>query len=144
MEKESVKVLQECIDLQLKKANDYQNPKSKIKQADYYPRGIHTIVDIIWAKILRTRSVLEAQELDPDYAPNFESMEDSLKDLINYASFGVAWLRGGIDGQQEDVKTNGALNDETEKITLDNPRNIDAIGEEIEQALKCFDANNTQ
>jgi len=104
-EKESVKVLQECIDLQCKKANDYQNPNSKIKQADYYPRGIHTIVDIIWAKILRTRSVLEAQELDPDYSPNFESMEDSLKDLINYASFGVAWLRNGIDGQQPSTET---------------------------------------
>jgi len=103
-EKESVKVLQECIDLQLKKANDYQNPNSKIKQADYYPRGIHTIVDIIWAKILRTRSVLEAQELDPNYAPNFESMEDSLKDLINYASFGVAWLRDGIDGQEPTIE----------------------------------------
>src|SRR5665213_2418504 len=34
---ESVKVLQECIDLQLKKSRDYQNPASTIKQADYYP-----------------------------------------------------------------------------------------------------------
>ena len=40
--KESIKVLQECAELQLKKSNDYQNPNSRIKQADYYPRGIET------------------------------------------------------------------------------------------------------
>ena len=38
-------------------------------------------------------------ENDPDYAPNFESVEDSLKDMINYASFAVAYSRGKIDGQ---------------------------------------------
>ena len=38
--RESVKVLQECIDLQTQKANDYQNPNSKVKQADYYPNGV--------------------------------------------------------------------------------------------------------
>jgi len=38
-------------------------------------------------------------ENDPDYNPNFESLEDSAKDLINYASFIVAFIRGGIDGQ---------------------------------------------
>jgi hypothetical protein len=34
-EKESIKVLQECAALQIKKSNDYQNPNSRIKQADY-------------------------------------------------------------------------------------------------------------
>ena len=48
------------------------------------------------------RSVLEAMESDPSYTPNFESLEDSGKDLINYASFFVAYLRGGVDGQQPD------------------------------------------
>ena len=42
---------------------------------------------------------IESSENDPDYEPNFESIEDSLKDLINYSSFAVAYARGKIDGQ---------------------------------------------
>jgi hypothetical protein len=95
-------VLQECGDLQLKKANDYQNPNSNIKQADYYPRGVASLLDIVHAKTLRMMSVVEAMENDPEYSPNFESLEDSAKDLINYSSFIAAYLRGGIDGQSID------------------------------------------
>lgn len=97
--KESIKVLQECAELQDKKSRDYQNPNSRIKQSDYYPRGLASIMDIIHAKTLRLWSVLEAMENDPSYEPNFESVEDSFKDLINYASFGVAYSRGKIPGQ---------------------------------------------
>lgn len=100
--KETLKVLQECSDLQLKKANDYQNPNSNIRQADYYPRGVASLLDIVHAKTLRMYSVLEAMENDPNYEPNFESLEDSAKDLINYGSFIVAYMRGGIDGQSDD------------------------------------------
>ena len=96
--KESLKVLQECAELQTKKSNDYQNPNSKINQADYYPNGITTIHDIMHAKMLRMASVMEAMQSD-DYEPNFESLEDSAKDLINYSSFFVAYCRGGIAGQ---------------------------------------------
>lgn len=102
MDRESVKVLQECIDLQRKKSNDYQNPNSKIKQADYYPSGCLTILEIMHAKMLRMRSVMEAMQNDPNYKQNFESLEDSAKDLINYASFFVAYSRGKVDGQDPD------------------------------------------
>jgi hypothetical protein len=44
-------------------------------------------------------SVVEGMENDPSYNPNFESLEDSAKDLINYSSFIVAYCRQGIDGQ---------------------------------------------
>jgi hypothetical protein len=101
-DRESVKVLQECIDLQRKKSNDYQNPNSKIKQADYYPSGCLTILEIMHAKMLRMRSVMEAMQSDPEYKQNFESLEDSAKDLINYASFFVAYSRGKVDGQSSD------------------------------------------
>ena len=101
-ERHSVQVLRECIDLQNKKANDYQNPNSTIKQADYYPSGCLTILEIIHAKVLRMRSVMEAMQHDPSYKPNFESLEDSAKDLINYASFYVAYSRGKVDGQEAD------------------------------------------
>ena len=97
--RESIKVLQECAEIQDKKSRDYQNPNSRIRQADYYPRGILSIMELINTKTIRLWSVLEAMENDPNYEPNFESIEDSLKDLINYSSFAVAYSRGKIDGQ---------------------------------------------
>jgi len=102
MEKESIKVLNECADVQLKKSRDYQNPKSRIKQSDYYPRGVMSIMELINTKTIRLWSIIEAMENDPTYEPNFESIEDSLKDLINYASFAVAYSRGKIEGQNKD------------------------------------------
>jgi hypothetical protein len=34
--------------------------------------------------------------------PNFESVEDSALDMINYASFVVAYIRGQVPGQKPD------------------------------------------
>ena len=93
-ERESVRILQECIDLQRKKAHDYQNPNSTVKQADHYRRGVDTIHDMIHQKLLRAQSLIESGS-----KPNNESLEDTYKDMINYCSFAVAWLRRGIDGQ---------------------------------------------
>ena len=98
-QKESIKVLQECAELQIKKSQDYNNPDSRVRQEMYYTRGVATLLDIVWGKMLRMYSVVEAMEKDIDYNPNFESLEDSAKDMINYSSFVVAYLRQGIDGQ---------------------------------------------
>ena len=86
--KESVKVLQECAELQTQKSNDYQNDKSTIVQSMHYRRGVDTIHDMIHQKLLRAQSLLEA-----DGNPNFESLEDTYKDMINYCSF--AYNPGG-------------------------------------------------
>ena len=112
-QKESIKVLQECAELQIKKSQDYNNPDSRIHQNMYYPRGVATILDIVWAKVLRMYSVVEGMENDPNYNPNFESLEDSAKDLINYSSFIVAYCRQGIDGQDG---TKDYLNREIKKV----------------------------
>jgi hypothetical protein len=96
-ERESVRVLRECIDLQLRKSRDYQNPNSNVTQAMHYRRGVDSIHDTIQGKLYRAQSLLESSTHDQ---ANFESLEDSYKDLINYASFAVAWLRGGVPGQQ--------------------------------------------
>lgn len=93
-EKTSIKVLRECIELQLKKSNDYQNPNSNVVQSMHYRRGIDTIHDMIWQKLLRAQSILESKS-----EPNHESLEDTYKDIVNYCSFAVAYLRGEIDGQ---------------------------------------------
>lgn len=95
----AIEILDEAKQIQIKKSTDYQNPKSRVKQAQYYPRGCATISDRMSMKVLRIQSVLEAMELDPDYKANYESLEDSALDLINYSSFFISYLRGGIDGQ---------------------------------------------
>lgn len=93
--KESVLVLQECIDLQIRKGRDYQNPNSNVRQAMHYRRGIDSIHDILQGKMYRAQSIIESGA-----AVNFESLEDTYKDLINYASFAVEYLRGMMDGQE--------------------------------------------
>lgn len=98
--KESVQVLKECIELQLKKSQDYQNPNSNVKQSMHYRRGVDTIHDIMHGKMLRAQSLLEAAASNS--SPNFESLEDTYKDLINYASFAVSYIRGKMEGQDPD------------------------------------------
>lgn len=97
----SVEVLKSCIELQLKKSRDYQNPNSSVVQADYYPRGIDTIMDIVHGKMLRVKSLTEASKGDVVAAePYFESIKDSIMDAINYLSFAASWVDGTIPGQR--------------------------------------------
>ena len=49
---------------------------------------------MIHQKLLRAQSLLEA-----DGDVKFESLEDTYKDMINYCSFAVSYLRGKMDGQ---------------------------------------------
>mgnify|MGYP003303758387 CR=1 FL=1 len=58
--KESVNVLNECVELQLKKSKDYQSDESSVLQAMHYRRGVDTIHDIIIGKLMRATSLLEA------------------------------------------------------------------------------------
>ena len=98
MQKESIIVLQECAELQSKKSEDYQNPNSNVKQADHYRRGVDSIHDTMHGKMLRAQSLLESGN-----TANFESLEDTYKDLINYASFAVSYIRGKMEGQNPDL-----------------------------------------
>src|SRR5210317_258526 len=95
--KESVAVLQECMDLQLKKSKDYQSDSSNVTQAMHYRRGVDTIHDVILGKLMRATSLLESGN-----NPNYESLEDTYKDMINYASFAVSYMRGKMEGQRDD------------------------------------------
>jgi len=98
MQKESILVLQECAELQSKKSEDYQNVNSQVKQAMHYRRGVDSIHDTMHGKMLRAQSLLESGD-----AANFESLEDTYKDLINYASFAVSYIRGKMEGQNPEL-----------------------------------------
>ena len=108
MQKESIIVLQECAELQSRKSEDYQNPNSNVKQADHYRRGVDSIHDTMHGKMLRAQSLLESGN-----TANFESLEDTYKDLINYASFAVSYIRGKMEGQDPNLDY------------LNNPKNVD-------------------
>lgn len=96
----SANILLEAADIQEKKGQDYNNAVSRVQQADYYQHGVWTLLDTINAKYLRMVSVLESMEAGS--SPNFESVEDSALDMINYASFVVAYIRGQVPGQKPD------------------------------------------
>lgn len=98
--RESANILLEAADIQEKKGNDYNNAASRVTQADYYPNGVYSILDICQAKILRMYSVLDTMNAGGNV--NFESIEDSAIDLINYASFVAAYMRGAVPGQKSD------------------------------------------
>lgn len=108
--KESLRVLQECAELQSRKSQDYQSDTSNVLQAQHYRRGIDTIHDILIGKITRATSLLESGN-----APNFESLEDTYKDMINYASFAVSYMRGKMEGQDpnRDMFNKPIQNDES-------------------------------
>jgi hypothetical protein len=93
----SANILLEAAELQEKKGADYNGAKTSVAQANYYPRGVWSILDVVNAKYLRMVSVLETMEQGGK--ANFESIEDSAIDLINYASFIAAYMRGDVPGQ---------------------------------------------
>lgn len=83
-------ILDECKELLLRKGKDYNS--GRVKMGDYYPRGLFSIIDIMNAKILRMYSLLESGD-----EANFESIEDSAKDLINYGGIFIGVSRGLIE-----------------------------------------------
>lgn len=97
----SVQVLDEAKQIQLKKGRDYQNSASSVRAADYYPRGIASIHDMMNTKMLRMKSIIETMQHSKDHDTNFESIQDSAIDLINYASFFVEYCRKEMSGQDK-------------------------------------------
>lgn len=87
----SVQVLHECAELQRSKGEDY----NRVPQAEYYPNGLDDIYCMMHQKMTRLKSLMKA-----DGVPNFESMDDTARDLINYTSFFVEWKDGKMDGQK--------------------------------------------
>lgn len=99
MNSEIENIFFEAIKIINKKSNTYQNQNSTVKQADYYPHGCITLYDLMNTKILRIKSILDTIESDEKYIPDFESLEDSCIDLINYTVFFIAYTRKLINGQ---------------------------------------------
>ena len=67
-------------------------------------------------KINRMHSVLDAMRDDDNYMENFESLQDSAIDLINYSAFFSSYLDSDIDGQtpERDIFNRNKINDDTQ------------------------------
>ena len=81
--KTAIDIMQEAIELKQKKSKDYQG--GKWVEEDYFPFGRTSFMHMIHTKYLRIWSVMEQNDT------NFESLNDSLIDLINYAAMWAAW-----------------------------------------------------
>ena len=90
-DRRAIEVLEECAELMRKKGQDYNN----IPQAEYYPNGLSDIWVMMHQKMTRLRSLLKS-ESDKE---NFESIQDSARDLINYAAFFIEFADEKMDGQ---------------------------------------------
>lgn len=68
------------------------------KNADYgsasFDLGLNGNMVHLWDKVRRYRSLVEKKE-----APNFESTEDTLKDIIGYAIIGLIILKQENNGK---------------------------------------------
>ena len=89
----ATEVLYECADLMQKKGAAYNG----FPQAEYYPYGLRDIWYMCFTKVKRLES-----QIIRDGESNFEGIEDSARDLINYAAFLVEFAEGKMDGQKSD------------------------------------------
>ena len=80
----AIQVMKDAIALKEKKSKDYQG--GLWTEEDYFPFGHEPYLHMIHTKYLRIRSVAQQENT------NFESLEDSLIDMINYCAMYGAWV----------------------------------------------------
>lgn len=73
------------------KGSDYNNIPGG--RAAYFPFGHFSYAHMIHTKELRIQSLLNS--LKDNKTPNFESILDTVEDLVNYATFYAEWLSEG-------------------------------------------------
>lgn len=84
-------LIDEAMNLVTAKQQDYQSAASTITLADYFPFGHKSYIQMLHTKVTRLRSL--AESVDAGETPNFESIKDSVLDLINYAVFYLKYLQ---------------------------------------------------
>ena len=80
----AIQILKDAADLKQRKSKDYQG--GKWTEEDYFPFGDKSYLHMIVTKYLRIMSVAEQENT------NFESLEDSLIDMINYCAMYAAFI----------------------------------------------------
>ena len=81
-------VLESVAELKEAKSKDYQG--GIFSEEEYFPHGQLSFNHMLWTKMLRLRSVTERDNNDEI---NYDSAEDTLRDLIAYAAMNLVWLQ---------------------------------------------------
>jgi len=72
--------IREAVELSFRKAQDYND--GDVTRDDYFPFGDISYLQMLWVKMMRLRSLHDKSE-----GANFESLRDTLLDMINYSAF---------------------------------------------------------
>jgi len=78
-------VVYDALDLLKRKAADYNDG---IKREAYFPHGLLSYHQMLHTKVLRIQSLLQKKG-----EPNFEGIEDSLQDLLNYTIMALVYVK---------------------------------------------------
>ena len=81
------KAFLDATELMLEKAKDY---RTGVTLDDYFPFGHYSYLQMLHTKQLRLRSLIAV--LENGHQPNFESLRDSVIDLLNYGAFYAEYL----------------------------------------------------
>jgi hypothetical protein len=97
LRRRAIEHLQECQVMMLKKANDYNFPGSRVKSADYYPRGLDDLEHMLHTKMLRIMSLIDKMKAGEPVEN--ESLVDSLRDMVVFSAMMAEFSEGKMDGQ---------------------------------------------
>lgn len=84
MNKKDMAVIDEAVSLLEKKGEDYN---STVKREDYFPHGLLSYHQMLHVKVTRLQSLIQSGE-----DANFESIKDTLQDLLNYTVMTLSYL----------------------------------------------------
>lgn len=83
-----LELIEPAIAVVIKKHEDYN--QGAVTLDAYFPFGDYSYVQMLHVKILRLVSLCSQ---DPTTKPNYESIEDTLLDLLNYTVFYLDFIR---------------------------------------------------
>ena len=90
--KTAIDIMHDAIALKELKSKDYQG--SQFTEEEYFPFGHKSFIHMLHTKLLRIRSVAEQED-----SQNFESLSDSLIDLVNYSAMYAAWVQNNTSSE---------------------------------------------
>lgn len=94
-----LQLIEPAIALVIKKGQDYN--RTSVRVHDYFPFGHKSYVQMIFLKAMRLRSLVENDAAKP----NFDSIEDTIYDLLNYVAFYLERLEATREVEARSGKT---------------------------------------
>ena len=111
----AIDIMKEAIALKERKSLDYQG--SQWTEADYFPFEDESYMHMIHTKYLRMRNIMHSEEV------NFESLEDTLIDMINYAAMYAAFLKDRPTKQPDKAHSQNPHEKSIDELRGRQPRN---------------------